>query len=54
MFITRLVRPSALVCDGSSGYVPSTSSELFAIEVDPIDVDGSLDGVEEAPMVDGC
>jgi len=27
---------------------------FFAVEVDPIDVDGRLDGVEEAPMVDGC
>ena len=53
-FITRLVYPSALVWDGSRGDVPSTSSDFFAIEVDPIAVDGRLDGVEEAPMVDGC
>ena len=26
----------------------------FAVEVDPIDVNGRLDGVEEAPMVDVC
>ena len=36
------------------GDVRSTSSESFAVEVDPTDVYGRLDGVEEAPMVDGC
>ena len=48
-------RPSfcTCVCDGWRGDVTSTSSESFAVEVDPIDVDGCLDGVEEAPMVDG-
>ena len=36
------------------GDVRSTSSESFAVEVNPTDVYGCLDGVEEAPMVDVC
>ena len=39
---------------GQRGDVLSTFSESFAIEVDPIDIDGRSDGVEEAPMVDVC
>ena len=34
--------------------VTSTFFESFAVEVDPVDVDSYLDGVEEASMVDIC
>ena len=39
---------------GRRSDIPSTFSELFAVEVDPIEVDDRLDGAEEAPMVDVC